>query len=414
MKKTITIVASVILLANFCFAGGFQLNEHGAKAMGMGGAYTAVANDASAIYWNGAGLTQLSGTNFLLGTTLIAPLTSFRGVTPDITEYKMEKQVFFPTHFFVSHSFNKDLAVGLGYTNPFGLGTKWGEDWVGRYLAIETKLEVFTISPVVAYNLMDNLSISAGFVYSFANVTITRKVPQTPFAGDAFVKLDGKDNFAAGYNFGVMYKPIPKLSLGASFHSELPFEFKGDAATTGAQALIDVKQLPNSGVTAKLTTPFNLAFGAAYDVLPKLKLSFDFQYVGWSSYDSLTIGFDDPAFSTLSSPRLYDNSYIVRLGGDYKLNECLEVLAGIYFDKNPVKDEYVNPSLPDANRLGLSFGVQYAIMQHLNISASYLFIRNSELTITNSKESFTLGDAAFNGTYNSTANLVAIALSYSL
>ena len=72
--------------------------------------------------------------------------------------------------------------------------------------------------------------------------------------------------------------------------------FKGDAATTGAQALIDAKQLPNSGVTAKLTTPLNLAFGAAYDVIPELKLSSDFQYVGWSSYDSLAIDFDDPAF----------------------------------------------------------------------------------------------------------------------
>ena len=47
-------------------AGGFQLNEHGAKPLGLGGAFTAIANDASAVYWNVAGMTQLSGTNFLL------------------------------------------------------------------------------------------------------------------------------------------------------------------------------------------------------------------------------------------------------------------------------------------------------------------------------------------------------------
>ena len=82
--------------------------------------------------------------------------------------------------------------------------------------------------------------------------------------------------------------------------------------------------------------------------------------------------------------------------------------------KTLLKHEYVNPSLPDANRLGFSFGVQYQIMQQLGISASYLFIRNNELTVTDSKESYTLGDAAFNGTYNSTANLVALSLSYSL
>jgi long-chain fatty acid transport protein len=409
MKKISTML-TLLIISTQIFAGGFQLNEHGAKAMGMGGAYTAVSNDASAIYWNAAGLTQLSGTNFLFGSTLIAPVTTFRGVAPEITEYKMEKQVFFPTHFFVSHSFSKDLAAGLGFTSPFGLGTKWGEDWIGRYLAVETELQVFTISPVVAYKLTDELSVSAGFVYSFANVTITKKVPQTPFAGDAFIQLNGKDNFAAGYNFGLMYKPIPKLSFGLSFHSQVSYEFKGTTNTTGAQA----KRLPEGGVKAKLKTPLNLAFGAAYDVMPDLKLSFDFQYVGWSSYDSLIINFDDPAYGKSVSPRLYDNSYIIRLGGDYKLYSDLEILAGVYFDKNPVKDEYVNPSLPDANRWGFSFGAEYKLTSQLNLSASYLFIRNNQLTVTDSKESYTSGEAAFNGTYNSIANLVSLSLSYSL
>ena len=32
----------------------------GARAIGMGSAYTAVANDATAIYWNSAGLSRLS------------------------------------------------------------------------------------------------------------------------------------------------------------------------------------------------------------------------------------------------------------------------------------------------------------------------------------------------------------------
>ena len=50
----------------------------------------------------------------------------------------------------------------------------------------------------------------------FASVKITRKTPQTPFAGEAYVNLEGTDNTSFGYNLGVLYKPTDKLSIGIS------------------------------------------------------------------------------------------------------------------------------------------------------------------------------------------------------
>ncbi len=405
-------VMFVAVITSNLFAGGFQINEHSARAMAMGGAFTAIANDPSAIYFNGAGLTQMNGTNFLFGTTLIAPVSTFRGVSPDITQYDMQKQYFFPSHFWVSHRINENFAAGIGFTSPFGLGTKWDDNWVGKYLAIETSLRVFTISPVLAYKVSDQLSLSAGFVYSWADVTITQKTPQTPFPGDAFVTLKGDEKATYGYNFGLMFKPTPKLSFGASFHSQIKYTFKGTATSVGAKQL--ASQLPNGDVTAKLKTPINLAVGVAYDAMPELKLSADFQYVGWSSYDTLGVDFADPKYTDIASPRLYDNSYIIRLGAEYTVSDIFKLQGGIYFDKNPVKPEYINPSLPEANRLGFSFGVDYKLMSNLGINVSYLFIRASELTVTNSKEYYTKGNSPFNGTYNSYANLASISLSYSL
>ncbi len=409
--KFFAFIISLIIVASETFAGGFQLNEHGARAMAMGGAFTAISNDPSAIYFNGAGLTQLSGIHLMLGTTMIAPTFSFRGVSPDVTEYDAAKQTFFPTHFFATYSYNKDLAFGLGFFSPYGLASKWDPNWVGRYLAVETKLQTFYITPEVAYNLLDNLSVSAGLVYTFADVTISQKTPQSPFAGDAFTTLTGKDNSAWGYNLGALYKPTDNLTFGASFHSQVKYNFTGTATTTGAPQL--ASQLPNGNASADLTTPFNLAVGAAYRVIPELLLSLDFQYVGWSSYDTLTVDFSTPKV-VKSSPRLYDNSYIIRLGGEYTLTEDLKVRAGIYYDKDPVKPEYLNPSLPDANRLGFSFGVGYNLTNNLNIDAAYLFIRGSQLTVTDSQENYAQGISPFNGTYNTAANLVSLTISYGL
>lgn len=408
----VLLIVSLMLISANVYAGGFQINEHSARAMAMGGAFTAVANDPSAIYFNGAGLTQISGTQFLFGTTIIAPVSSFRGVSPNITEYNMKKQYFPPVHFWLSHRISEEFAFGIGFTSPFGLGTEWDPNWVGRYLAIKTDLNIFTVTPTLAYKVSDKLSLSAGFVYSFGKVTIEQKSPQTPFPGDAYAVLEGKDNSAFGYNFGLMYKPIPKLSFGVSFHSQVKYTFKGTANTTGAPQL--TSELPNGDISAVLKSPINLAFGVAYDVTPDIKLSADFQYVGWSSYDTLGVDFSDAKYTDIASPRLYDNSFIVRLGGEYKATESLTLGAGIYFDKNPVKPEYLNPSLPEGDRLGFSLGLGYKLIDKLSANLSYLFIRASQLTVTNSQESYTEGFTPFNGTYNSYANLLSLSLSYSL
>jgi long-chain fatty acid transport protein len=410
-SKLGALVILLTFLSTKAFGGGFQINEHSAKAMAMGGAFTAVANDASAIYFNGAGLMQLNGTNFLIGTTAIAPVSTFRGIFPNVTEYDAQKKVFFPTHAWISHRFSENIAAGIGFTTPYGLETNWNQDWVGRYLAIQTKLFTFVITPVLAYKVSDQLSVSAGFTFSWANVTITKKTPQSPFPGDAFTTLEGKDNSAYGYSFGLMYKPDPKFTIGASLRSQIKYTFNGTATTTGASQLSS--ELPNGPVSAKLTTPLTVTVGLAYDVMPQFKLSADFEYVGWSSYDTLAATFANPSWN-FASPRLYDNSYIIRLGGVYKLSDAFEVEAGIYYDKDPVKPEYVNPSLPDANRLGFSIGAGYKVSNNFEINAAYLFIRSSELTVVNSKEYYTQGNSPFNGTYNSYANLASISLSFSL
>lgn len=415
MKSLLLSPLFVLLLLGNLHAGGFQLNEHGARAMAMGNAFTAVSDDPSAIYWNQGGLTQLSGTNILIGANLIAPQSTFRGVIPAVKTNYMENEIFFVPNLFVSHSFNDDLAVGLGVTAPFGLGTKWDDDWVGKYLAVETELQVITVAPTLAYEIIDGVSLGASFIYSFAEVLITRKVSQYPFQGDAFVRLEGSEHSAFGYNVGLMLKPFDILSIGFSYHSEIDYEFEGTAETTGSQQLLQAGALPNGDVTAALTTPMNIAGGIALQVSEALLLSADFQWIGWSSYDSLKVNFIDPQYEDLASPREYDDSYIIRFGAEYRFNEEIAFLGGVYYDKNPVEPNFANPSLPDSDRLGFSFGVNGTLSEYISFTASYLFIRADELTVTNSREIYTdPGTSKFNGTYNSFANILSFSLQYSL
>ncbi len=402
-----------MLISTNIFAGGFQLNIRGAKAVAMGGAFTAVANDPSAVYWNAAGLTQLTGTNIMFSTHLIAPQTSFRGVLPSIERHRAENRVFFPTHFFISHSFNEKLSAGFGFTQPFGLGTTWDKDWPGKYLAIETGLRIYLLSPVVSYKLFESLSLSAGLQYGIAEVKITRRSPiSSLFEPDAFVELEGNDNSSFGFNAGLMFKPTNYLSLGASYMSEMKYEFSGTATTTAPSLFTG--QVPSGNITAELTTPQNFAVGLAVDVSSRVKISAEYQFVGWSSYDTLAVDFENPLYTDIASPRLYNDSYILRLGGAYKFNDQVTFMGGIYFDKIPVDPENLNPSLADSDRLGFSFGIDAHIFENLNIVGSYLFIRAKELTITNSNQIIPPGNSRFNGTYNSIANIFSLSFIYNL
>jgi long-chain fatty acid transport protein len=180
------------------------------------------------------------------------------------------------------------------------------------------------------------------------------------------------------------------------------------------QLILIYNALFNSSIAAGLTTPMNLAVGLAYQFTPKFLLSADFQYIGWSSYDALVIDFDSPV-GTVTNVRDYKNTYITRLGAEYRFTNTFAMQGGVYYDMNPVEPERNSPSLPESDRLGLSLGLSYRLTGALGAQLSYLYVYSTEQEIDNSQEiAFVPGRGAvpFNGTYNSSANVLSISLTY--
>lgn len=438
----------ILLLCTVIFttsisAGGFQINEHGARAMALAGAFTGLANDPSAVYFNPAGITQLRGTQFMGGVTFIAPNNEFTGPNPNSpaqsqTEWEMNTEIFYPINFYVTHQFSEKVYAGFGVSNPYGLGTEWNDDWSGRYLAVDTELRTFFFYGVLAYKFSEQFSLSAGINYATGDVSIVRMLPQADpvtqqLRPDAKTELEG-DGSGVGFSAGLLFKPTPKFQVGVSYRSEVTFDFEGDATTdpktldfthplAGPQSI----ELPNGPIKAELTTPQNLAVGVAFLPTDKLTLTADFQWIGWSSYDSLTVEFqeyDDPQTGnrlTQSSPRLYEDTFILRGGAEYKFSPEFALRGGLLYDSNPVQDEYVEPTLPDSDRLGLNIGFGYNFTEDLSVDFAYLLLLFTEREITDSKVEnpdltvqATSNNPFFNGTYNSSAHLFGLNLKYTL
>jgi long-chain fatty acid transport protein len=351
---------------------------------------------------------------------MIIPISSFAGPTPYSTaKTNMDSQVFFPINFYITHQITNDLSVGLGINNQFGLGTKWPQNWVGSQLAVETSVKTFFFTPVIAYKISPKLSISAGATIATGNVLISRMTAGAATGLPNFLlTLDSKTATAVGFTIAFLYKPDDKVQYGACYRSKSQFDITGTATSNPATFPYPVApgtyiQLPypNGDISATLTTPPDFTFGFSIKPIDKWTITADYQWIGWSSYDYLNVSFSTyktPGTATLlneSIPRLYQDTYILRVGTEYKVDDILSLRAGVYYDHNPIQDAYVDPTLPDADRIGICVGAGYNFTNTLRVDLAYELLLFQDRTITNSA-------FGFNGTYSNMAHLIGLNLSY--
>src|SRR4051812_19706638 len=80
------VIAVIILAATrVVYAGGLELPDNGTEALGRGGAFTAKADDATAMQYNVAGLARQRGTRLLFDGNLLLSTLDFQrsGNYPD-------------------------------------------------------------------------------------------------------------------------------------------------------------------------------------------------------------------------------------------------------------------------------------------------------------------------------------------
>jgi long-chain fatty acid transport protein len=178
MKKLAILIVAV--MAANAGAAGFRQANQGAAANGMGNAFTAVANDASAVWYNPAAMTDLAGTNLSLGGVFVAPQIEHKNTNGTID--KPESKVHALPHTYVIHKLTEKWALGLGVNVPFGLSTDWDKLTANtRKIATESGITAINYNLSGAYRVNDRLSVAAGF--SYVTVDATLKLPRVKTRG---------------------------------------------------------------------------------------------------------------------------------------------------------------------------------------------------------------------------------------
>jgi len=423
--KMVPVLLVLLFTASTSFAAGFRLPEAGAKAMGMGFAFTGQADDPSAIYFNPAGLTQLKGQNVMVGVSYVRENgNEFTGTTPvdNTTAIKHESQkdlnFFIPNMYYTKTNASTGFAYGVGIFSPFGLGQEYGNGDTSIFRNQITKIDLMTIvvNPTIAFKVNEFLSVGVGIDWMYGKAELA-KTAVVPGVGNIYnLDLDGNGD-AWGYNFGLLLKPSANLRIGANYRSPFNLKIKdGDVEIRNINSTVPF--IP-PGVTAAqvfggtsfdtkgsatIGMPATFALGVSY-TMDKLTVNADADWTFWHSFSSLPIDIKDNKGALLpdsNAPKNWKDVVAVRLGAEYRVTDPLALRAGFVYDPSPVPAETLGPELPDSDRLNYMVGAGYKIGK-VTIDGALMYIDKKDRTVSNPQ---------FNGTWIGNAWLAGIDVGY--
>ncbi len=422
-----------VFLSGNVYASGFALNEMSAASLGNAHAGAASAvEDISTIYYNPAGLTRMSGQQFLVVGSAIRPSAKFTnagstsavgtpltgGTGGDAGGWALVPALYYAT------DLTPRLRFGVGIQSPFGLKTEYDAGWVGRYQALTSDMKTININPTLAYQLNDTVSLGAGLSLQYIDVELSQAVdfgtvcvasigagtcapigflPQTR---DGKATIKGND-WGYGFNLGILLTPSQNSRVGISYRSKISHTLSGDARyekPAGLPGPIAASPtFTNTGAKADVTLPESVNVSGYVDLDAKWALMSDISWVRWSRFKELRVRFDNGAADSVT-PENWRNAVRIAIAVNYRYNDAWKLRSGIAYDPTPVETVFRTPRVPDADRTWLSFGAQYrpSAKDAWDFGFAHLFVKDAPINKTE------VGRGTLNGNYESNVNILSI------
>lgn len=395
-NPTFKIAAAAMMVAGAfatqTYAAGFQLSEQSAIQMGraMAGAGV-VGDDLSAVHYNPAGMTLLSGTRMQATGTWVAVNLDYESRDGSVTENGRLKGQTIPAGF-ITHQINDSLWAGLGLTVPYGMGTEFDENWGGMDRGTESMILTFDINPNLAWKVNDKLSVGGGISLQYAKAELGFGFDVPSFKTVAHANVKG-DSWAWGWNVGMMFQPVETVRVGLAYRSHIAHN--ADGHTT-----LDINGMRSltRDMKVRIKTPDTITLSATWEATDALRLSGTARWSKWSNFKSLSLdnsGFDNQMVDLIASAHStitnnWDDTWFFSVGADYKLNGQWTVRGGVAYDQGPVENQYRMAVIPDTDRVWFSGGASYKYTDNLTFDFGATYIKgvgDKELVSVNEKAS---------------------------
>lgn len=406
---SIGVIALVLLSFSPVEASFFQIAEN--CPSGLGNAFAAgaaAADNACTVWFNPAGMTNLEGSNLLVGLHGIIPSidyvdrgsTTFFGAPLTGGDGGDGGQSAVVPNLYFTQSIGDRMAWGIGINAPFGLETDYEPGWIGRYYALNSDIVTVNINPSFAFKVTEQFSLGVGVNYQTIDATLSQAVDfgstclagelggalpvgtcavfgQVPQGSDATSKVEADDT-AWGFNGGVLWAPNDFFRIGLHYRSKLDYDLEGDNQFTfpnaGTAAFATLLGLGDSGAAAAVELPENFSASFWWMASKRWAIMGDATQTGWASLPELRITFDNGAPDSVVTLGL-DDTWRYSLGGTYYGSQKWAWRLGLALDESPVpNDELRTPRLPDADRTWYTTGFDYNFSPKMGINVSYAYI----------------------------------------
>ena len=378
--RTLILCASLCsITATFAHADGFRNPFHDSAAMGQGNAFAAQADNASAVFYNPAGMTQLSGVHLDGGAQFVSVNTKFTSPTGATVRNDHPFPIGLPPpgQLFLTANLKDlgisalgDLSAGLGVQNLYGFAAKYPANGPFNTAVTFAQLPLMAIKPTLAYKVTESLSIGlgadiltfAGFLGEGHAERQFQAAPGSGFPAGTTLELNGKGT-TAGMNASVLYTPWrtddgkPRLSVAGIWRSQAVLPLNGELRANGAL-------VANASTSIRLPEVWTggVAFWPMRNQEREWKLEVDVDYVRWQSIRNADVQLSNGA--TLPNPQQWKNAVSVNVGTEYKwlgLTDTrswdVALRTGYIRSHTPVTDLNFDPAFADNDVNVVSVGI---------------------------------------------------------
>ncbi|MCF6766558.1 OmpP1/FadL family transporter [Thiotrichales bacterium 19S3-7] len=413
------------------FASAYQIFEQDARSLGTYHAgSSAIANDASTLWYNPAGMTNLTTQQFSLGSELVNTSIIYNGtqtnvgqITPSTPQPvdNLDGGTLTPIPNFYYVFPYKQWAFGLGIVAPFGAETNYGNGTALMYSGTKTQLQSIDFIPAIAYKINQYISFGIG-----ADITYVRGEFDNAFAyiNDTFQPTNiyvtnRGDDWTIGTHIGALINLNKNNRIGLVYHSKMTANLTGYTKMSGDTSGVTIAGSPTSGYnfSSQIILPAWWDFSYYSKVTNKLALMASIIYTQWNSVQqtelkNVVTPFGN-SYQNVLITQDFRNTWNFSFGTTFDLSPKWQIKAGIGYDMTPTNDTYRNIQIPDQNRFILATGIEYTPIDSLTIALSYahFFVKDASINVT---QEITGTYQTTNGTVDSSADLFGLQLIWRL